>query len=390
MILRNSLSNLKEALQNFPVVGLLGPRQIGKTTLVKELAKLYNKAVYLDLEKVSDQNKLSNAELFFELNRENLIIIDEIQRKPEIFPSIRAEVDEFRVAGRFLILGSASPTIIRTSAESLAGRVKYFELDCLKIFEDQTLDFFKLWLFGGFPEAYLKKNMQQNRDWYDAFIETYLYRDLPALGLNTTSIDLSRLVIMLAHLTGHNENDSQLAASLGVKSPTVKKALDFFEEAFLLRRLPAWHTNIKKRLIKSPKLYLRDTGLVHALLKINSNEDLLGNPVVGFSFELLVIEHLISFLKPYGYQFYYYKTQDGTEADLVAIYGNVVKYCFEIKLSHAPQITKSIKLAFEDLKPQKYFIINPGADVYPIAAQFEVVGIEKIFEILGENLISAN
>lgn len=382
MITRLKQSKIHKLLQVFPVVGIIGPRQVGKTTLAQILISEIDKAAEIvDLERPSDLQKLSNAELFFTQNREKIIVIDEVQRMPELFPIIRSMVDEHRVPGRFILLGSASPNLMRQSSESLAGRIFYEELTPFLFNEinDRTT-VVQHWTFGGYPVPFFLDDEDAKKLWYQSFIQTYLNRDLPMLGLNPNSLDLTRMAQLLAHLHGQTENNSALARSLGVSMPTVKNALDYFERAFLIRRLPPWFTNVKKRLVKTAKVYYRDSGILHSLLNIDDTNTLLANPISGFSFEGYCIEQIIGHLGS-DYRFYFYRTQDGTEVDLLAVKANTVVYAFEVKLSGAPSITKSMTFAMDDLQPQKLFVITPTAGNYPLAENVQVCGLAELLEM---------
>ncbi|MEZ4722401.1 MAG: ATP-binding protein [Flavobacteriales bacterium] len=362
MFQREIAIHISESMREFPAIGIIGSRQVGKTTLAKSLApSLQKEALYLDLERPSDLIKLSNAEYFLAQNRDKCLILDEVQRTPEIFPILRSEIDEHREPGRFILLGSASPALMRASSESLAGRIDYFELPPLlysEVIEEVSME--EHWLFGGYPEPLQKKGSARTR-WHEAFLRSYIERDLPQLGLNTSSIDLRRLLTMLAYEQGYMENDSKLAVALGVKSPTVKRTIDFIEEAFLIHRVPAWFTNAKKRIVKSPKIYFSDSGLYHHLLGITDYDSLLSHPSAGFSFEGYVINQIIHDPKLAGFEFYHYRTQDGTECDLIAVKNGKVKYGFEVKLGSIQSLTKSTLNSMMDLQPEKLFLVTPNS-----------------------------
>lgn len=382
MIARYITPLIQSALTTFPVIGLLGSRQVGKTTLAKDLVTtLPKEAIYVDLERPSDRAKLTNAELFFELNQHKTIIIDEVQVMPELFPLLRSVVDANRVAARFILLGSASPEILRRSSESLAGRIMYFELSPLLYVEINSLNSLtNHWMYGGYPEPFLFTDKTKAWDWYNSFLQTYISKDLPALGLNTYSLDVYRLAVLLAHNHGQVENFSAFGKALGVSAPTIKTAIDYFERSFIIRRLQPWYNNAKKRLVKSAKLYYRDSGILHTLLNIIEPNSLLANPIVGFSFEGYCIEQIINTLGS-NYRFHFYRTQDGTEADLIAVKGNIVEYAFEIKLAGAPSITKSMKHILQDLTPAKMYVITPNQGVYPLHEKITVAGIMDLQQI---------
>jgi uncharacterized protein len=387
MITRDKAQHIESALSIFPAIAIIGARQVGKTTLVRSLLGNMPDVVYLDLERPSDLDKLQNAELFFRLNRGKRIIIDEVQRKPELFPLLRFEIDEERRPGRFILLGSSGPALLQQSSESLAGRLEYIKLSPLTISEVGHDHWEKLWLRGGFPESFLSNSNAKAFQWLAAFLRTMTERDLPALGLSLTSLDISRLLNMLAHHHGQTINASQLAKALGVSQPTVKKAMDFLEQAFVINRLQPWHTNAKKRIVKTPKGYVQDTGLLHALLGIHSMDGLLGHPVAGFSFESFIMQQLIEPL-PLACNSFFYRTQDGTECDLVITKNYHVQACLEIKLSSQPTITKSMRLAMEDLKPKVMFMVIPADADYFLDENIRVVGVKQlslIAETLGNN-----
>ncbi len=383
MIKRYITPDIQSALTTFPVIGLLGSRQVGKTTLAKALATgLSKEVVYVDLERPTDRAKLANPELFFDLNVNKTVILDEVQAMPGLFPILRSMVDEKRIAARFILLGSASPELLRSSSESLAGRIIYFELSPFLFVEISALaSVVDHWLHGGYPEPFLLKDKQKARAWYQSFLQTYFSKDLPSLGLNTYSLDVYRLAALLAHNHGQVENFSAFAKALGVSAPTIKTAIDYFERSFIIRRLQPWYNNAKKRLIKSAKLYYRDSGMLHALLHISDPNALLANAIVGFSFEGYCIEQIINTLGS-TYRYYFYRTQDGTEADLIAVQGNEVVFAFEIKLAGAPHITRSMVHVMQDLAPKKLFVVTPNQGVYPLDHNIIVSGIMDLAEVM--------
>jgi len=355
------------SLAKYPVVGVIGSRQIGKTTLAKLVSRtLKKRSVYLDLELPSDLNKLHSPELYLRQFADHLVIIDEIQRMPALFPLIRALVDQKRSGGRFLILGSASPEMIRHASESLAGRIVYHELSPFTLFETGIGRWEQLWLRGGYPISFLAGNDDDSFAWRESFIRTYLEMDLPQLGIRVPSPQIRRFWTMLAHMHGQLWNASKLAGSLGITAPTVKHYLDILEETFIARVLLPWHAKTKKRLIKSPKVYIRDTGLLHALLRITSIEDLRSHPVSGSSWESLVIEQLLGML-PLGWQAHYYRTAAGAEIDLVLHDHRNRPIAVEIKHSATPQVTKGFWTAMEDLSCKKGYVVFPGDKAYPMA-----------------------
>lgn len=371
------------SLTRFPVVGLVGPRQAGKTTLAKQINKrLTRPGIYLDLEKPSDLAKLSDAELYFSHHLDKLIILDEVQRRPEIFPLLRAIVDTSHKKGRFLLLGSAAPELTRQASESLAGRINYHELSpfTLPEIKPTTYAIQRLWLRGGFPLSYLAKSEQDSFLWREAFIQTYLERDIPQLGLRVPASALRRFWMMVAHSHGQLWNGTKVAAGLGVSGPTVRHYLDILQDTFIVRELLPYHNNGKKRLIKSPKVYLRDSGVLHTLLNLSGVEDLLGHPVVGPSWEGWVIEQIISNL-PKALQASFYRTNAGAEMDLV-IEGGPARICIEAKYSLSPQPTRGFWTALGDLEKARAFIIYPGKDRYPLAPNVEVLPVTELHEVM--------
>ncbi len=359
MIERKLHSRILDLLEHFPSVAILGPRQIGKTTLAKSLmASIKQETIYLDLELPVDVNRLSNPQLFFEGNKDKCVIIDEIQRVPDLFPVIRAVIDQHRVPGRFILLGSASPKLLKQSSETLAGRIVYTELTGLLI-NEVNKDTNNLWIKGGFPEPYLIKNQTILQEWYQSFIRTYIERDLPLLGLRVDTLLLNRLLNMLAHSHGSLLNQSNLSKSIGVSGPTISKYIGFFENAFILRLLPPWYANIKKRLVKSPKAYLRDSGILHHLLGINNLNNILGHPILGQSWEGFVVEQIINSSRA-GILFSFYRTAMGAECDLIVSKGLEILACVEIKFSDTPKTTKSFTTAIQDLQSLNNFIVVPN------------------------------
>jgi uncharacterized protein len=369
---------------NFPAVAIVGPRQVGKTSLAKHIASLWERpSVYLDLENPADFNKFNDPLLFLEPLKEYTVILDEVQRVPQLFPLLRGLIDSHRVTGRFILLGSASPELIRDASESLAGRIAYFELPPLSYPEVKHIATYQShWLRGGFPNSLLAKDDATSLEWRDNFIQTYLERDLPLLGLNANPILSRRLWTMLAHWNGNLLNYESLGNSLGVSSPTLKKYLDFFESSYLIRRIQPWFTNIPKRLIRTPKIYIRDTGVLHALLAIGSFDQLQGHPVLGASWEAYIIQEIATILPP-RCEIFFYRTQDGTEADVLIVKAGIPDILVEIKYSSTPSITKSLQIASTDLKTRRNIIVAPVSEGYPLRVGFEVVShtaLHKIFD----------
>jgi len=385
MIKRLLENTIKESLSKYPIVGLIGCRQVGKTTLAKAISEESKNAIYLDLELPSDVMKLQDPELYLSQFSDRLVIIDEIQRMPELFPILRALVDKDRSSKRFLILGSASPDLIKKSSETLAGRIIYHELNPLNLQEAGFDQFKKLWVRGGLPLSFLSENDYESLKWREAFIRTYLERDIPQLGIKIPSMNLRRFWMMISHYHGHLWNASQIAKSLGLSAPTVRNYLDILTETFIVRQLFPYHINIKKRLTKSQKVYIRDSGLLHALLRIESFEDLQGHPVVGNSWEGFVMEQIASLL-PENTVLYFYRTLAGAEIDLVILDRKNQPIAFEIKYSLSPKLEKGFSIAFEDLSCKKGFVIYPGEEYLPLRKNIFALPIKMISEISSEIL----
>jgi uncharacterized protein len=361
-------AEISQSLQNNPAVAILGPRQCGKTTLARMIMNKYPDVVYLDLEKPSDLAKLTDSEAFFTLNRNKSFCIDEVQRKPELFAVLRSIIDENDRNGQFLILGSASRDLIKQSSESLAGRIAYHELTPFtlnEIFTGKKIlneNLFKYLMLGGFPRSFLASGEKASFNWRQNFIRTFLERDIPALDINIPTQTLERLWKMLAHLHGQIFNSSQIGSSLGVSHTTARKYIDLLSETFVIRLLKPFETNLGKRLVKSPKVYIRDSGILHTLLDIGSTDNLFGHPIYGASWEGMVIENIIACFP--DWQPYFYRTADGAEVDLLLLKG-IKKIAIECKASTAPTVSKGFWSAVESLKPDYTFIIAPVEESYP-------------------------
>ncbi len=386
MIKRDLYKKLKNALERQPAVILLGPRQVGKTTLALDVSK--NKdGVYLDLESYSDLNKLEDPLLFFQSNKNKLLILDEIQRMPDLFLTLRGLIDERRregnKAGHYLLLGSASLDLIKQSSETLAGRVAQLELAPLNLQEVINVKGAKdtLWVRGGFPESFIANRDEESYRWRLDFIKSYLEKDIPQMGPNIPAETLRRFWTMLAHMQGTNINFSKISSSLGVSNPTVTRYADLLVDLLLVRRLQPYHINIKKRLVKSPKTYIRDSGLLHALLGIKNMNELLGNPIAGSSWEGYVIENIISCVPEFTTP-YYYKTSAGAEIDLILEMPNKELWAIEIKKSLAPKISHGFYSAVDDVKPNKKFIIYSGNEKYLMKNDIEVIGLFSFLQKL--------
>lgn len=361
MIYRNIQSYILELAEIFPVVGILGPRQVGKTTLTEELAGNFDDPVFLDMEKAADLAKLEEPELYLSQHSQRLVVIDEIQQRPGLFSELRAIIDAARRPGRFLITGSASPDLLRQSSESLAGRIGYAELTPFSATEVDDPE--RLWFRGGFPLSYTAKSDRASSLWRKMFISTFLERDLNRLGFSLPPHQIGQLWEMLAHFQGQTLNASKLAANFGVSVPTIKRYLAVLEGALMVRQLYPYTANIKKRLVKTPKVYIRDSGLLHELLRINSPDALFGHPNVGASYEGWVIEQIINVLKPLDYRFYFYRTHAGAEVDLLVDTGTKL-IPVEIKRSLSPRLSRGFSEALKDLSCTSGYLIYPGIERY--------------------------
>lgn len=367
MIVRKLHTELSILLEDFPAVALLGPRQVGKTTLAQHVRDQFPDAVYLDLEDQDDLNKLQDIKLFLTQHEDKLVIIDEVQVKPEIFTALRPLIDRNRRSGRFLLLGSASPLLVKGVSESLAGRIAYTELTPFLLSEVLTDNISQqdLWWRGGFAGSLLAKSERQAQAWTKSFISSYVQKELPQLF----NVDLSPLLSrnfwqMLAHYHGGIWNAQPFSSSLGVANTTVRRYLEYLQGAFLIRVLQPWYVNSGKRLIKSPKVYVRDSGLLHSMLGIKSFDSLFGYPLAGASWEGFVIEQVISEL-PDGVDAFFYRTQNGAEADLILVKGLTPIAAIEIKLTNAPVPSRGFYQSIEDLGLKTGIVVTPGSDAYP-------------------------
>jgi hypothetical protein len=351
MITRNHLERLTQALDAQAGVVLLGPRQVGKTTLAQDIAETRD-AVYLDMERTADRQILEEPDLYLDDQMGKLVVIDEVQLMPGLFGALRGQIDRRRRAGyrtgQFLLLGSASNTLLQQSAESLAGRVSYHELTPFTLDEVGQGALPALWLRGGFPESFLAASDRASLTWREDFIRTYLERDIPSFGLRIPAETLRRFWTMLAHDQGGLLNAAKLAAGLGVSGQSVARYLDLLVDLMLVRRLPPWHANVGKRLVKSPKVYIRDAGLTHALLGLETREALLGHPVVGGSWEGFCIENLIA-AAPRGTEASFYRSSAGAEIDLILKLPDHQLWAIEVKRTTAPKVTRGFHIAADDL-----------------------------------------
>lgn len=375
---------LHRSLENSSAVALLGPRQVGKTTLAQSVAQQMD-SIYLDLEAPEDLLKLTDPTGFLDLHRDKLVILDEIQRMPDLFRVLRGVIDQNRQVGRragqFLLLGSASMDLLRQSSESLAGRIRYLELGGLHPLETDgsKTRLRELWLRGGFPESYLAAEDQTAFDWLEDLIRTYLERDIPQLGFRIPAVRLRRLWTMLAHLQGETIHYSKIASNLEMDSKSVAYYIEILTDLLLVRRLEPWHANVKKRLVKSPRFYVRDSGLLHRLLGIANYDALLSNPVLGKSWEGFVIESIHSVL-PRQAATYFYRTAAGAEIDLVIQMPSSEIWAVEIKHGRAPKLGKHYRSICNDVGACRRFIVYGGEDTFPLSADVSMISLSELMQ----------
>ena len=381
MLERQLYSKIEAQLQKSAAVALLGPRQVGKTTLAHKLSDKLE-SIYVDLEDPRDIQKLGDPSYYFDQYADRLIIIDEVQRRPDLFPILRSQIDRNRRNGhtfsQFLLLGSASNELLNQSSESLAGRISYQELFPLNLLEVDQKNEGALWLRGGFPEAFV--NADNDLSWRLDFIRTYLERDIPMLGMRVPAETLQRFWTMLAHNQGQLFNAAQMAGSLGISGQSASRYLDLMVDLMLVRKLRPWHTNTKKRLVKSAKTYVRDSGLVHALLNISTYDGLLGHPVSGNSWEGFVIENILS-ICPRNVDAYFYRTATGVEIDLLLNFADEL-IAIEIKRSSSPTLSKGFHIACDDINPTSKWVVHLGDDEYKLPNDINVVSLESIMQKL--------
>lgn len=380
MIKRNIQTFVLQNLEIFPAIVILGPRQCGKSTLVKMMKDLFDSFLYLDLQNMDDLNKLNVPTLFFQNNAASTVCLDEIQLVPELFSTLRSEIDRDRRNGRFILLGSASRDLIQKTSETLAGRIGYVDLSAFQVNELTENDAFVLnrfWLRGGFPDSYLAISDQASELWRENYIRTFVERDIPQLGYQIPSLQIRRFLMMLSHVHGQLLNLSKLGESMGLSHTTVRKYLDLLEQTFIVRSLFPLETNLKKRLVKTPKVYIRDVGLLNKLLQINDFNALLGHPGFGPSWEGIVVETIICYFR--NAEFSFYRSSNGDEIDLILRMGNKT-IAIECKSSTAPILTKGFWNAIEFLKSDYNFIVSPVKNHYQINENTEVCSLEKICE----------
>ena len=386
MINRLAAQQIKDALRRQAAVALIGPRQVGKTTLALQIAKEFG-AFYLDLESPGDRARLTDPELFFAHLEDRLVILDEVHRTPMLFDTLRGVIAKGRRKqrgkGRFLILGSAAIDLLRQSGESLAGRIAYIDLTPFSVLEieDRQSARERLWLRGGFPDSYLANNDAQSIALRKDFIRTYLERDVAQFGPRIPATTLERLWIMLANRQGSLLNASQLASSLEISTQSATRYIDLLADLLLVRRLPPYHTNTTKRLVKSPKVYVRDSGMLHALLGLEKYEQLAGHPVYGASWEGFAIETLLAHM-PWPASAHFYRTSAGAEIDLVIEHPDRTIWAIEIKRGLGAKLERGFHVASEDLKPARSFVVHSGEDRYPLARQIEAIGLRELAGML--------
>jgi len=373
---QNILNQLKTAVQRSPVTALLGPRQCGKTTLARQLVE-EQPATFFDIESLPDQRRLQNPELMLG-SLSGLVILDEIQEMPVLFQVLRVLVDRPENTARFLILGSASPEIIKSASETLAGRLEFVEMRGFDLTETGPDSWENLWLRGGFPRSFLAQSEDDSLAWREGFIRTFLERDIPQLGINIPAVTMRRFWTMLAYYHGQTWNASEIGRSLGLSDKTMRSYLDILTGTFIVRQLQPWFENLGKRQVKSPKIYFRDTGLLHSLLDIPDRHNLLGHPKVGASWEGFALEQAMQILRPNAA--YFWGTHAGGELDLVfQLRGK--RYGMEFKFSEAPTLTASMRMAAAELSLDHLWIVFPGKDAYPVAEKISALPLQKLHSV---------
>lgn len=369
-------------LRQFPVVAVLGARQVGKTTLARQVAASRNRDVaFFDLENIEDLARLADPLLTLRRER-GLVVIDEVQRLPDLFQTLRVLVDEPSTRRRFLLLGSAAPELLRQGAETLAGRIAYHELDGFRLDEVGVDRLPRLWLRGGFPRSFLARTEGESGRWREEFIRTFLERDIPQFGLRIPAPALRRFWSMIAHYHAQTWNSSELARAFGVAHTTVQRYLDVLTETFMVRQLPPWHANLAKRQVRSPKVYLRDTGLLHALLGVHTMRELEGHPKVGASWEGFALGLVFERLGVRSGEAYFWATHAGAELDLLVVRGRT-RLGFEFKRTSAPTVTPSMRTALVDLNLQRLDVIHGGREAYPLGPRIRAVPLDQVAREVG-------
>ena len=374
---RQEIDTLHGLLKRHPVVGIIGARQVGKTTLARFFVKeSQQKSSYFDLENPEDIARLADPMLVLK-DLKGLVVIDEVQRLPDLFQVLRVLVDRPILPVRFLVLGSASPDLLRQSSETLAGRIVYHQLNGFAFDEVGTERQKRLWLRGGFPRAYLARTNSQSHEWLRGFIRTFLERDLPQLGITIRSTTLQRFWTMLAHYHGQTWNSSEFGRSFGVADTTVRNYLDLMTSALVTRQLQPWHENISKRQVKAPKIYITDSGVLHTLLNLRSMMDLEGHPKVGASWEGFLLQQVIRRLQAFPEECYFWATHGGAELDLFVLRGRR-RYGFEFKRTTSPRVTPSMRSALSDLKLNRLDVIHAGENTFPVGEKIRAVSWQRL------------
>jgi predicted AAA+ superfamily ATPase len=373
------LEEVRALLGQFPVVGLLGARQVGKTTLARKLVERRKEpSAVFDLEDPTDRARLADPKLALE-PLEGLVVIDEIQRLPDLFPLLRVLVDRPEASTRFLVLGSAGPELLRQSSETLAGRIAYHELPPLRLDEVGIEAQDRLWLRGGFPRSFLAADDAQSLRWREAFVRTFLERDLPQLGVSVPATTMHRFWTMVAHYHGQRWNGSEIGRSLGVTTPTIRRYLDTLTDTLVVRQLQPWFENLGKRQVRSPRVYLADTGLLHALLGLETQRELLGHPKVGASWEGFAMAEVVRRLEVPWDRCYHWATHQGAELDLLVIRGGK-RLGFELKRTSAPRLTPSMRSALDVLGLDRLYVVYPGPSRFPLHERVEALGLVPLLE----------
>ena len=375
------LQTLTNCLRRYPVVAIIGARQVGKTTLARQLVDgLSGPATVFDLENPRDLARLDDPLLALESLR-GLVVLDEIQRRPDLFPVLRVLADRQPLAARFLVLGSAAPDLLRQSSESLAGRIHYHHLGGLTLDEVGAEALERLWVRGGFPASFLARTAAESQTWRQDFIRTFLERDLPQLGVRVPSVTLQRFWTMLAHYHGQVWNGSELARAFGVGHPTVRRYLDTLSAALVVRQLQPWFENLGKRQVKSPKVYIADSGLLHSLLDLGTHDELVGHPKVGASWEGFAMGEVLDRLGAHAGQCFFWATHGGAELDLLVVRG-VRRFGFEFKHTAAPRLTASMRVALQDLKLEHLDVVYVGNETFPLSHNVRALGLSRVLSDL--------
>jgi predicted AAA+ superfamily ATPase len=377
----HQLSRLKSLLKSNPVVAILGARQVGKTTLARGLRERWKQPCHVfDLENSHDLGRLADPLLTLQPLK-GLVVLDEVQRLPELFPVLRVLADRRPIRTRFLVLGSASPNMLRQGNESLAGRIAYYTLDGLSLEEVGVKNHEKLWIRGGFPRSFLAKTNLESQTWRDDFVTTFLERDLPQLGIRVSATTLRRFWTMLAHFHGQVWNASQFSRNFGVNHTTIRHYLDILTSGFVIRQLQPWHENVSKRQVKAPKIYLADSGLLHSLLGLASKADVEAHPKIGASWEGYVISQVVNRLSVRPQECFFWATHAGAELDLLVVRGKK-RWGFEVKRTSAPAITPSMRTALSDLKLQRLFVVHAGKHSFDMAKDIRAIALSDLLDEL--------